>query len=329
MRRYMLTVLAVAGLLLLNGCAVPKINLFPSGTEPLQEFTIQGTEEGKVLVIPINGIITDFQREKLFYTTPSMVQEVVSQLNKAEKDKEVKAVLFKINSPGGTITASDVLYHEILAFKRRTGCKVVVAMMDLATSGGYYVSLPADFILAHPTTLTGSVGVIFIRPKITGLMGKIGLEMEVNKSGKNKDMASPFRETTKEEEKILQALTDEMGKRFIDLVAKNRKLDKKRMAEISTARVYLAEQALDLGLVDKVGYLKDAISEAKRLAGLKKDARVVVYRRSEYANDNIYNTSTTKYMGGSNALIDLGLADSVASLRPGFYYLWTPAAGFE
>jgi ClpP class serine protease len=153
-------------------------------------------------------------------------------------------------------------------------------MMDVAASGGYYVALPADFILAHPTTITGSIGVAFMRPKVTGLMEKIGLEMEVNKSGKNKDIGSPFREATKEEQKILQGLTDGLGERFLNLVAKHRKLDKNALQDIATARVYLSDEALQHGLVDKVGYLDEAVSKAANLAGLSEDAKVVVYRRT-------------------------------------------------
>lgn len=326
MQRYLTIILAVTALFV-SGCAVPKIKLFPDATDPLREFTLQGTEKGKVLVIPIRGIISDTPKKGFPRARPSMVQEIVSQLRLAEKDEEVRAILLKIDSPGGSTTASDLLYHEIMAFKKRTGAKVVVAMMDVATSGAYYVSLPADFILAHPTTLTGSVGVIFLRPMVTGLMEKIGLDIEVNKSGKNKDMGSHFRQSTEEEQRILKGLTDELGGRFVSLVAKHREIDQKALADISTARVYLAKEALQLGLMDKIGYLSDALSQARTLAGLPENAKVVVYRRTEYPDDNLYNTSTTQYSGRGLYLIDLGLPDFMTSLRAGFYYLWSPAAG--
>ena len=199
-------------------------------------------------------------------------------------------------------------------------------MMDLATSGGYYISLPADSIIAHPTTITGSIGVIFIRPKLTGLMEKIGLGVEVNKSGENKDMGSPFRAATQDEKMILQNLTDTLGKRFIHLVSKHRNLDQKTLKEISSARIYIAEDARQLGLIDKVGYLSDAVSTAKSLAGLSDDAKVVVYRRILNPNDNLYNTSTIQYGGTGMSLVDLGLPEILTSLRTGFYYLWSPAA---
>lgn len=311
--------------LFLIGCAAPRIRLFPSKADPLQEYTLQGEAQQKVLLIPVKGVISDSSRKGLFRTKPSMVQEIVSQLRLAEKDSQVKAVLLTINSPGGTVTASDVLYHEIAAFKKRSGAKVVAAMMDVAASGGYYISLPADFILAHPTTVTGSIGVIFLRPNVTGLMGKIGLDVQVNKSGKDKDMGSPFRPSTAEENKILQSLTDQMGRRFLNLVAAHRHLEPKTLAQISTARVYLADEALRLGLVDKIGYLSDAVAEAKKLAGLPPDAKVVVYRRIEYPDDNLYNTSTMQYEGHRPALVSLGLPQPLTNLQAGFYYLWSPA----
>jgi protease-4 len=311
------------------GCTTPKIRLYPSQADPLHEFTLQGTEKGKVAVIPVRGLISDEPKQQFFRTMPSMVQEFISQVNLAEKDKEVKAILIKVDSPGGTVNASDILYREISAFKERTQKKIVVAMMSVAASGGYYISLPADHILAHPTTVTGSIGVIFYRPKLTGLMGKIGVDVEVSKSGKNKDMGSPFRQTSKEEENILQNLTDQLAARFSDLVVSHRKLDRMTLAEVLTGRVYLAPEARELGLVDEVGYLDDAVSKAKELAGLPQEAKVVVYRRTEYPDDNLYNTSTTRFEGSRFSLISLDILDSMPGLQTGFYYLWAPAVNLK
>ena len=198
-------------------------------------------------------------------------------------------------------------------------------MMDVAASGGYYISLPADYIVAHPTTLTGSVGVIFMRPKVIDLMQKVGVSVEINKSGVNKDMGSPFRQTTREEDKILQAMTDQLGKRFIDLVAQHRKLDTAALADIATARVYLANEALALGMVDAVGYLDQTLAAAKKMADLPADAKVVVYRRNEYPDDNIYNTST-RYGGADLSVISLELPAAFSQFHTGFYYMWPAAA---
>ena len=157
-------------------------------------------------------------------------------------------------------------------------------------------------------------------------MDKVGLAVDVSKSGKEKDIATPFRPSTPEEKKILQELTDRMGKRFLDLVARHRKIDAKSMADVSTARIYLADQALQLGLVDRVGYVSDALTEAKDAAGLSRDAKVVAYRRTKYPNDNVYNPGSA-YSGGPMSLVDLNLSEIIPALKPGFYYLWAPGAG--
>ncbi len=323
MRNFLLVAIA-AILLISSGCQAPKIRLFPSQADPLREFTLEGEADPKILVIPVRGIISDSPREGIIRTRPSLVQEVVSQLRRAEDDEKIKAVVLKVDSPGGSVTASDILFHEILNFKKRTGAIVVVAMMGIATSGGYYISLPADYSIAHPMTLTGSVGVIFLQPKVAGLLEKIGVGIEVNKSGVNKDMGMPYRLATAEEQKILQSMTDRLGIRFIDLTAKYRNLEPAVAANIATARVYLAEEALELGMVDAIGYLDQATDKAKQLAGLPDDARVVVYRRTEYPDDNIYNTST-RYGGGDLSLISVDFPETLNHFNTGFYYLW-PAA---
>jgi protease IV len=327
--RKLLTAALLIMLISITGCTAPKIRLFPSQADPLKEFTLEGESAPKILVVPIRGIISDSPREGFVRTRPSLVQEVVSQLRRAEKDEKIKAVILKIDSPGGSVTASDILFSEIEGFKKRTGAKVVVALMGVGASGAYYISLPADHILAHPTTITGSIGVIFARPKVTGLMEKIGVAVEVNKSGADKDMGSPFRQTSAAEEKIFQELTDRLGKRFVDLVARHRKLGPEAAAQISTARVYLANEALELGLVDEIGYLENAVDQAKKLAGLADDARVVVYRRTEYPDDNIYNTSTRYDGDGKLSLITLELPGSLNHIQTGFYYLWPAAAMAE
>jgi protease-4 len=307
------------------GCTSPRINLFPSQTDPLQEFTLEGRASEKVLLLPIRGVISDNPEAGLLRTRPSTVQEAVSHLRKAEKDPLVKAVVLQLNSPGGSVTASDVLYNEIRRFKERTGRTVVAAMMDVAASGAYYIALPADAIVAHPTTVTGSVGVIFIRPKVTGLMEKIGVGVEVSKSGQNKDIGSPFRATTPEEAVIFQAMTDQLAGRFVDLVRQHRGFDSATLAAVASARVYLAEEALNLKLVDRIGYMEDALAEARKRAKIPEDSQVVVYRRAEYPDDNIYNP-TTSYGGDRPAVIlDTGLSRLIPALPSGFYYLWHPA----
>ena len=315
-------------LMMITACSGPRIKLFSDTIDPLKEFTLEGSGKDKILLIPVNGLISDRPKKGLIHTSASLVEQIVSQINKAENDKQIKAVLFKINSPGGTITASDLLYHEISSFKERTGTKITVSMMDVATSGAYYISLPADLIMAHPTTVTGSVGVIYLQPKVGGLMDKIGLGVDVKKYGKNKDMGSPFRDSSEEEQKLMQKAVNDFGERFIRLVQKHRKPERQALSEISTARVFLAEEALKLGLVDKIGYLSDAVKESKMLAGISKDARVVVYRRNEFPEDNYYNTAGIASEDLNISVINIELPESL-SLKTGFYYLWPGAIAME
>lgn len=327
MNRIVWLALILMSIIVMGGCAAPQVKLFSDASDPLKESTLQGTEKGKVLVISLQGVVSTNPREGTFRTMPSMVQEIVSQLRMAEKDKEIKCLLLKVDSPGGTATASDILYNEILAFKQRTKVKVVVSMMGMAASGGYYVSLPADVIFAHPTTITGSIGVVFMRPNVTGLIDKIGFTMDVNKSGKNKDMGSPFRRPTAEETQILQDLTDGLADQFLTLVAKHRDLEEPTLSTISTARVYLPQEAKALGLIDRIGYLDDALTEALKISKLPEKAKVVAYRRTLFPNDNIYNPLTTRSNIQAKPLLDLGIHNAATQLTPGFYYVWTPGLG--
>ena len=312
---------AIVVLFGVTACSIPRFNPFSGAIDPLKEYTLEGSGSEKILLISVQGMISDIPKKGLIRSSPSLVQQIMAELKKAETDKHIRAVLFKINSPGGTIIASDILYHEISAYRSKTGAKIIVSMMDVAASGAYYMSLPADLIMAHPATITGSVGVIFLRPKVGALMDKIGLGVDVIKFGKNKDMASPFRDSTAEERGIMQKVVNDFGERFIGLVQKHRPLKGQGREEISTARVFTADEALQLGMIDKIGYLSDAVKESKIVAGLAEDARLVVYRRAEIPDDNYYNVSGAALGDEHLPVINLALPDSL-NLQTGFYYLW-------
>ncbi|MFZ5564958.1 MAG: signal peptide peptidase SppA [Thermodesulfobacteriota bacterium] len=307
------------------GCSLPGIKLPADATDPLQEFILEGAGPRKVALISVNGAITDKPtKDFMARNHPGMLDEFVAQLNLAKVDPAVEALVLKVNSPGGTITASDIMYKELMDFKGRTGKPVVAVMMDVAASGGYYISLPADHIVAHPTTITGSVGVIFLSPRVSGLMDKLGLSVDVRKSGKHKDMGSPFRENTREEDALFKAIIDDMAGRFIGLVEEHRGGKKPAIEDIKTARIFTAAEAMKAGLIDQIGYLEDAITRAKRMAGLPEDAAVVTYRRTYYPNDTIYNTLVTQSGDHQGALVNIDLLEAMPPLRPGFYYLWWP-----
>jgi protease IV len=326
-RLFLTFAMGAAFLWLAAGCVGLKVSLETESKAPLKEYTLQGSGAGKILLLPIRGFISQESRKGLLHERAGLVQEVAAQLKKAAEDPEIKGLLLEINSPGGTITASDILYHEIQAFKEKTGIKIVSLFMDLAASGAYYLALPSDRIMAHPTTLTGSIGVIFLNPKVAGTMDKLGLAVEVSKSGLEKDMGSPFRASTPEEKAIFQSLTDKLGRRFLSLVARHRNMSPNDLKEVASARIYLADEAAALKLVDRVGYLDDALTEAKTLAGLSADARVVVYRRTHYPNDTPYNVPGSRLTTAGLPGLDLGLPEILPELHPGFYYLWMPGNG--
>ena len=257
----------------------------------------------------------------LLRSSPSVLDRVMSQLKKAEKDQAIAAVILKINSPGGSVTASDILYHELQAFKKRSDKKILVQMMDVAASGGVYIALAADHIQAHPSTMTGSVGVITLNADLSGTLEKIGAKVNVYKTGENKDMGSPFRAPSETDKQAFQSMIDDMAQRFFDLVESQRSLDETLMREIKTARIYSGAKAKEVGLVDSLGYLSDATKKACQLAG-EKDCKVVTYRYQSNANATAYSPSM---LAGQTQnlvkLIDLPMMQKL-SLPSGMYYLY-------
>ncbi|MFV0421869.1 signal peptide peptidase SppA [Oleidesulfovibrio sp.] len=318
MKLRLTTVCLMMFCLFATGCA-SGVKLF-GGPEALQEYKLQGEGDEKILVLPVTGVIDNKPDRGFFTDKPGLVQNVVSRLRLAEMDPDIKAVILTIDSPGGSVTASDMLFNEIMRFKQRTGVRVVALQMDMATSGGYYVSIAADRILAHPSTITGSIGTIFLRPNVTGLMDKIGVEAIATKSGKFKDVGSPFRENSKEEEAILENMVMTLNSRFVGLVSQRRGLQGKE-ASYTDARVMTASEAHSLGLVDRIGYFDEAVEEAAKLAGLK-EATVVVYRREPFPNDTPYNTVSAQ--AGTAPLVQVPLSQYLNVPDTGFYYLWAP-----
>jgi protease-4 len=310
--RVILAVVALAG------CSVVSIDLTPR-VRPLEETTLEGSGRDKILLLDLAGVLA----EEPILTLESRPQvpllaRVREEIEKAEKDERVRAVVLRINSPGGTVTASDILYHQITELKVRRKLPVVASILDVGASGGYYVALAADQIVAHPTTVTGSIGVLMLTVNSGGLLEKIGVSASYIKSGDYKDMGSPFRALRPDERALFQALIDRFHGRFVELVVRSRRLDEARVRALADGRVYTADEALALGLVDRVGYLDDALALARQAAGLAQ-ARVVAYHRPRQYRATIY--SSAEPPSPSTALGDL--ARTVFS-GPRFLYLWWP-----
>lgn len=305
--------------LLLSGCTF-NFPLFP-GPGPLQETQVDGTGKAKVLLIEISGMISSQENEG-FRAAPSMIASVKEQLTRAAKDEKVKAVVLRINTPGGTVTASDIIYHELKTFKTNRKIPIIASIMDLGTSGGYYIAAAADTVLAHPSSVTGSIGVIMLTVNARGLLEKVGVEATAVTSGPRKDMGSPFRTMTIEERAIFQGLIDSFYQRFLNIVQEGRaNLQMEQIKRLADGRIYTGEQAKAAGLIDEIGYLEDAIAVAKKKAGLT-DARIVTYTRpGEYSN-NVYSKLFAP--NGLVRLADLDLMSFVRGGTPQFMYLWMP-----
>lgn len=199
--------------------------------------------------------------------------DVVDEIKEYVKDHSIRAIILRIDSPGGAVGPSQEIYEEV---KKASAEKhVVVSMGSIAASGGYYIASPADMIFANPGTLTGSIGVIMEIPNIEGLMSKIGVQTEVIKSGKHKDMASAFKKMDKEDRDILQGVLDNVHEQFIRAVAEGRKLTVDGLRPIADGRIFTGEQAKGLRLVDELGTLEDAIRKAAELAGISGEPEVV------------------------------------------------------
>ena len=228
--------------------------------------------------------------------------------------------MIRIDSPGGDVTTSDILYNELISFKSRKRVPVVAAFMGVAASGGYYLASGCDAIVAHPTTITGSIGVISLHVSLMGLLDKIGVKVEALKSGANKDMGSPFRNMTDDDKKLFQTLIDQFYARFVAVVTEGRKgrLTEAQVKTLADGRVYTAQQALEAKLVDRIGYLEDAVAEAKKRAGVAK-AQVVMYSRRPGRVDNEYSASVQAPPLFGN---DLELARKLLGFH--CYYLWEP-----
>ncbi len=321
MRRLLLLLLATTA----SGCFVVLGNplSFLGGERPLAEKTIEGEGSAKVLLMSVTGVLSDEPTKRAFglVEEESTLARVQAELKKAADDERVKAVVLRIDSPGGGVTASDEIYTEILRFKRERHRPVVAALGDVAASGGYYVACAADRIVAHPTTVTGSIGVILLNLNLEGLLAKIGVRNQTFKAGAHKDILSPLREATPEERLIVQGILDALHARFISVVRESRpKLATARLPELTDGRIFDASAAVADGLVDQVGSLRDAIATAKAAAGVEQ-ARVVMYRRSDESHETIYSRAATVPPQVNILPVDVG---ALGATGPRFMYLWAP-----
>ncbi len=303
-----------------------KITPVPADQE-LREKTLVnegGLAPAKIVLIDVEGILINRDKPSLFGHGEHPVSLFVEKLEKAAADRSVRAIVLRINSPGGSVTASDLMYSEILRFKALTKNQrpVMALLMDVAASGGYYVACACDEIIAQPTTVTGSIGVIMQMVNFSGTMAKIGVSADAVTSGPMKDSGSPFRPMRPEEREIFQKLVDQFYERFVGAVAAGRKgLTVDQVREVADGRVYSAGEALELGFVDGIGTLRDGLALLKKQLGARR-VRVVTYHRPLDWKPNIYAEAP----GGAPQvnLVNIALPEHWPHPTPQFMYLWAP-----
>ncbi len=287
--------------------------------EPAEGFT-----SNRILLLDLNGFVTSEAEGtfgKVNTCSPDFVRAVLKQ---AENDHRIKALVLRIDSPGGEVTASDLIYHELRAFRERRGIPVIASVMGMGTSGAYYIACAGDEIYVHPTSIVGSIGVIAFFPNLEGLANKIGYEHTVIKSGDLKDMTDPLKPMKPEVRTILQQTIDSMYERFVEVVAAGRPGlgGAENVRKLADGRIYTPQQAVKHRLVDGVCYLPDAIAAAKKAAGIR-DARVVTYAYSQRRDLTIYSPAAAA-KGLDFKLVDLNVDHLAGLTRAGFYYLWQP-----
>jgi protease-4 len=263
-----LLVLFLVGLLFLGLLGFLIINAF------------QGAEKapaGNVAVINVTGTIMQGAGSDILGSAQANSTEIMRQINKAKDDEAIKALVLKVNSPGGSSAASDAIYQELKKFKQETNRPVVVSMGDMAASGGYYVSALADQIYANPATITGSIGVIMNFNNLEELYDKLGVENITLKTGEHKDIGSPTREMTEEEKEILNNLIGDVYDRFVNIVAQGRDLSEEKVRELADGRIYNGSQAKEANLVDEQGTFYDAVDTAAKLANIEGEPKLVHY----------------------------------------------------
>jgi len=221
----------------------------------------------KIGVIPIEGAILDSQA-------------ITEQLRRFRKDKGIKAIILRINSPGGAVGPTQEIYREV---QRTMETKNVVASLGgVAASGGYYIAAAAKQIVANPGTITGSIGVIMEFVRFEELLNKIGIKLEVQKSGEFKDIGSPHRELTARDKELISALIADIQKQFVEAVASGRNLSLEKTRDIADGRIFSGAQAKELGLVDVLGNFQDAVELAKNMATIRGDVTLVYPKKSKF-----------------------------------------------
>ena len=279
-----------------------------------RESTVEGEGPDKVALVPIQGLIVPGYGDSVFGGRGT-VASIIAQLRKAAADDAVKAIILEIDSPGGSVGDSDLIYHEVQKI-RESGKPVISFLRDMAASGAYYIAVGSDKIIAQPTTITGNIGVIVHSVNVEGLFQKLGIREVIIKKGRMKDLLSPTRSLTPEEELLLQDITNKLYYQFASIVASRRKLSADQMSRIADGRIFLAPDALAAGLIDAVGYRDESLATVRGMLGLK-TFRLVRYEKL-FSFKDMLGASAQAF--SPSAALREGIMETAA---PKLMYLWT------
>ncbi|MBX6314643.1 MAG: S49 family peptidase, partial [Isosphaeraceae bacterium] len=277
----------------------------------------------RVGLVEVDGLILNQNRTGPYAAGENPVAAFREKLEAAAADSRVRAVVVRINSPGGSVTACDILAEELRRFRQATGRPVVCCLMDLGTAGAYYLAVGGDRIVAHPTTITGGLGAVFNRYNLQDAMAQLNIRAEPIKSAPLVDLGNVASPLPEEAERLLQEMADGFAARFRDRVARRRPgMTRRDWEAVADGRVVAAPRALELHLVDRIGYLHDAIAEAERLAGLAAGAEVVLFQRRGYPAHSLY--AVTPNAPVQEELIPFSYPGLDRAKVPTFLYLWEP-----
>lgn len=276
-----------------------------------------------IALVNISGLLVDSKGGGVFGNGHNPVSSLHEALEEIEENDNVKAVILRMNTPGGTVTASDMMYRDIMRFKRKTRLPVIASMMDVCASGGFYVSCAADYRVAYPSTITGSIGVMVQLLNFRGLLHKIGVSAPALASGPNKEMGSPFKRLTPHDRKLLMHFVHEDYHHFVRLVQRtHRRVNPRNWKKLTDGRVISGRDAARYHLINQIGGLHFAIQLAKRLTGIR-HANVLLYTRQAGAPGTIYSKAPN--VAPQMNLINVNFGQSAASyfgMHKGFYYLY-------
>lgn len=279
----------------------------------MNEVWSYGNGTVKVARIAVHGVIMRTPQTGVFAMQGNMVDTIISQIRHAQGDEKIKAIILDVDSPGGGVTASDEIYKALQDFRAsKEDRKVVVYMRDLAASGGYYVSMASDWLIAQPTTVLGSIGVIMQSYNVKGLGEKLGVTDVTIKSGANKDLLNPFSEVDPAQMALLQEMINSMYEHFLGIVAKNRAIPAQDLRALADGRIFVAERAKELALVDQIGYWDDVMKKTAELLG-EDSIKVVRYEQP---------MDFMRWIMGIRA--PLQPLNWLAQYNSRFLYLWQP-----